>query len=265
MIGASRDSLDRVQQQLRARKGDLSALSSDLFAVAATVAREPMLLQTLADGGQPTGARQALVREVLAGKVTGDAIDVLADVVAARWSGTGDLIAAIEVLAAQAAFMSAGAKLTGIQDEVFLFGRVLDASAQLQMALTDPSTPAAAKSKVVTDLLTGKVDPLTLTVLAYFAANLRGRRVDAVIDELSQLAAAEGDQVVAEVRSVVELTADQRTRLAAVLERMTGKSIRLNTAIDPSIVGGVSVQIGEDIIDGTFTTRLAEARRALLA
>jgi F-type H+-transporting ATPase subunit delta len=63
----------------------------------------------------------------------------------------------------------------------------------------------------------------------------------------------------------VDLTAEQKTRLASVLERMTGKSVRLNTAIDPSIVGGVSVQIGEDIIDGTFTTRLAEARRALLA
>lgn len=265
MIGASRDSLERVQQSLRARKGDLSALSGDLFGVAAVIARESSLLQTLADGGQSVEARQALVRDVLGSKVSDAAIDVLADVVSARWSSPTDVVEAVELLAAQAAFVAAGKDLVKVQDEVFGFGRVIDASAQLQMSLTDPSTPAPAKAKVVGDLLDGKVHALTLSVLSYFASNLRGRRVDTVVDQLSALAAAESNQVVAEVRSVVELSAQQTQRLASALERITGASVRLNIAIDPSIIGGISVQIGEQIIDGTFTTRLAEARRALLA
>lgn len=265
MIGASRDSLERVQQSLRTRKGDLSALAGDLFAVASVIADQPALLQTLADSGQPVAARQSLVRDILAGKVTDGAVDVLTDIVAARWSSSADMVEAIEVVAAQSAFIAAGKKLAAIQDEVFGFGRVIDSSAALQMALTDPASSSSAKSKVVTDLLRGKVNDLTLTVLAYFASHLRGRRVDAVVDQLSALAAAEAHQVVAEVRSVIALSDKQAQRLVSALERLTGANVRLNVAVDPSIVGGVSVQIGEQIIDGTFTTRLAAARRALLA
>ena len=265
MIGASRDSLERVQVALRERKGDLSTLSSDVFAVASVISTEPALLQTLADGGQPVAARQAVVRDLLKGKSSNDAIDVVCDTVAARWSSGSDMVEALELLAAQAAFMAAGKKLGTVEDEVFLFGRAVDASAALQMALTDPSASVASKSALVRDLLKGKVDDLTLNVVDYFASHLRGRRIDAVIDQLSSLAAAQNDQVVAEVRSVVDLSEAQRKRLAAVLTKLTGKNVRLNVAIDASIIGGISVQIGDEVIDGTTATRLETARRALLA
>ena len=267
MIGASRESLAKIQESLSSRQGDLSTLSADLFAVASLIANEKSLRQTLADSGQPVAGRQALIKDILGGKVSVATIETLGDVVAGRWSSDGDLVDAVETLGAQAAFIAAdkSGNLDRVEDEIFKFGRAVDGSAELQMALTAPALSSATKATVVKDLLAAKVDASTLSVVTYFVSNLRGRRVDAVIDQLVALAAAQRNSVVAEVRSAIALDESQTKRLAAALAKITGKQVRVNVAIDKNVVGGISVKIGEEIIDGTVATRLEHARRALLA
>lgn len=267
MIGASRESLTKVQESLGSRQGDLSTLSLELFAVASLIADEKSLRQTLADSGQPVAGRQALIKDILGGKVSVATIEVLGDVVSKRWSSDSDLIDAVEILGAQAAFSAAqtSGSLDRVEDEIFMFGRALDASPELQMTLTAPSLAPASKAAVVKDLLSSKADAATLSVLAYFAANLRGRRVDSVVDQLTALAAEQRNQVVAEVTSAVALDESQTARLATALAKITGKQVRVNVAVEPSVIGGISVKIGEEIIDGTVATRLEHARRSLLA
>ncbi|NBV90115.1 MAG: F0F1 ATP synthase subunit delta [Actinobacteria bacterium] len=193
--------------------------------------------------------------------------EVVAAVVSQRWSSDSDLVDAIEILGAQSAFMAASGAgtLDRVESDIFHFGRAVDASAQLQMTLTDPAQSAAVKAAVVKDLLAGKVDAQASQVIAYFASNLRGRRVAAVIDLLSELAAGERNQVVAQVRSVIALDETQKTRLATALSKLTGKQVSVNVAIDPSVIGGISVKIGQDVIDGSVATRLESARRSLQA
>lgn len=267
MIGASRGSLARAQASLSARQGDLSTLSAELFAVVAAIANEKSLRQTLADSGQPEGARKALITDLLGNKVSAATLDVLGDIVTGRWSSDHDLVEAIETVASQAAFASAdkAGTLDRVEDEVFLFGRAIDASPELQMALTDPSLGSDAKAAIVGDLLGGKVDSVTLSVLKYYASNLRGRRVDAVVADLSDLAGETRNQSVAEVRSVVALDESQTRRLAAALSVIAGREVKVNVAIDPTVLGGISVKIGDQIIDGTVASRLENARRSLLA
>jgi F-type H+-transporting ATPase subunit delta len=269
MIGASRESLTAVQESLRSRtgQGDLSALSGQLLAVADVVAREKSLRLMLADGGQPVAARTGLIADVLGSHVDATTGEVVATVVSRRWSSDSDLIDALEILGAQAAFITADANgtLDRAENDIFHFGRVVDASAELQMTLTDPSVASDAKTSIVSDLLKGKVEAQTANVIAYFASHLRGRRVDAVIELLSDLAAAQRNQVVAEVRSVVALDESQITRLATALTKLTGKQVSINVAIDPTVIGGISVKIGQDVIDGSVATRLESARRSLLA
>lgn len=269
MIGASRESLTNVQETLRssAGQGDLSALSSQILAVATVLAGEKSLRLMLADSGQPNATRTALIADVLGSRVSQHTKDVVAAVVSQRWSSDSDLIDALEILGAQAAFMAAdqASTLTQTESDIFHFGRTVDASAQLQMSLTDPSLSPKVKADVVKDLLSGKASDLTVSVIAYFASNLRGRRVAAVIDLLGDLAAAERNQVVAQVRSVVALDEAQKLRLAAALTKITGKQVSVNVAIDPSVIGGISVKIGQDVIDGSVATRLESARRSLQA
>ena len=117
---------------------------------------------------------------------------------------------------------------------------------------------------VVKDLVAAAAAPATTVVLTHIAANLRGRRVDAAVDSLSNLAAAQRERIVAQVRVAIELSAEQRERMARALARLAGRDVRLNIAVDPSVVGGASVRIGDDVIDGTMVTRLTQARRTLV-
>jgi len=250
MIGSSRESLSVCREGLDARRGTagFTGLSGELFAAAGVLDSETQLRSVLADSGQPHSVREALVRQVFGGRVSELAIDVLVLVTGRRWASDLDLLLAIEQLADQAAFAVADAAgtLDATEEELFLFGRAVDSSPALQMALTDPAQSA------------------TQEVLQYAVGHLHGRRIDAVIDELCQLAAQQRERVVAEVRVAAALDAEQERRLAAALSTIKGRTVRLNVAVDPSVLGGVHVRIGDEVIDGTVASRMDQASRAVL-
>ena len=268
MIGSSRESLAACQEGLDARRQDagFAQLSGELFAIAGVLDREGALRNTLADSGQPHSVREGLVRQVFGGKVSDLAVDVLLFVVDRRWASDEDLVLALEQLADQAAFTVAegDGTLDATEEELFRFGRALDSSPALQMALTDPAQSASTKAAVVRDLLQGRSTATTQQVLEYAVGHLHGRRIDAVVDELCGLAAKQRERVVAEVRVAAPLDETQQRRLSEALSRLKGRTVRLNVAVDPSVLGGVHVRIGDEVIDGTVASRMEQARRALL-
>ena len=268
MHGASRASLARQADALDARRGSdgFAALPGELFAIAGLLDRETALRLTLADGGQPVAAREALVRQVLGGRVGDLAVDVLVGVVGERWSSDEDLVLAVEALADQAVFTVAEIEgtLDATEEELFRFGRAVDSSSELQMALTDPALPSASKAGIVADLLNGRSTAATRQVLEYAVEHLHGQRLDTVIDGLITLAAKQRDRVVAEVRVARPLEPSQEQRLAAALSALKGRNVRLNVAVDPTVLGGVHVTVGDEVIDGTVATRLEQARRVVL-
>ncbi|MFM9134003.1 MAG: ATP synthase F1 subunit delta, partial [bacterium] len=91
-----------------------------------------------------------------------------------------------------------------------------------------------------------------------------GRRIDAVVDDLADAAARQRQRIVAEVRVAQPLTEEQERRLAEALTRLKGRRVRLNVAVDPDVLGGVHVTVGDEVIDGTVASRLEQARRAVL-
>ena len=268
MLGSSRDSLAACQEGLDARRQDVGfpQLSADLFAVASLLDREGQLRSTLADAGQPAAVREGLVRQIFDSRVSALAADIVRMVVDHRWSDDGDLVLALEQLAVQAAFTVAEADgtLDASEEELFLFGRALDSSSALQMALTDPSQTAQTKADIVRDLLGGRATPTSAAVLEYSVGHLHGRRIDSVVDELCALAARQRERVVAEVRVAAPLTEPQQQRLADILSRLKGRTVRLNVAVDSEVLGGVHVKIGDEVIDGTIASRMEQARRAIL-
>jgi F-type H+-transporting ATPase subunit delta len=268
MLGASRDSIARQSQALDARRTEagFAGLADELYAVADLLGDQTQLRNALADAGQPVPAREGLVRELLGSRVSPLALEVLVGVVGERWSADDDLVMAIERLAAQAAFTVAESdgSLDATEEELFRFGRALDASPELQMALTDPAQGAAVKSAIVTDLLTGRATPATMQVLRYAVGHLHGQRIDSVVDQLVDLAASQRSRVVAEVRVAAPLDPEQARRLADVLSRLKGRTVRVNVAVDPAVLGGVFVKVGDEVIDGTVAAKLEQARRVIL-
>lgn len=269
MLGASRESFATLRASVDARRAEpgFSSVPSDLLAVAAVLGREKSLRQALADSGQPVELRAGIAGSLFTGKISPESMAVLTDIVSARWSNDGDLVDGVERLGAQAAFTVAetDGSLDRIEDELFTFGRALDQSPELQMALTDPSLGADRKAAVVRQLVGGTASPTTVQVLEYAAGNLRGRRPASAVEEFARLASEQRQRVLAEVRSAIALTDEQQVRLASALTRLQGREVRVNVVVDPEVVGGIVVRVGDDVIDGSVANRLEQARRAVFA
>ena len=236
MNGSSRESLDVLQESLAATPPgtDLAGVSADLLAVASLLSATPSLRSTLADGGISTTARTGVVEQLLSTQLTPAGLTTTTAIATSRWSSESDLVEAYETLGTQAALIQAqnDGTLDSVEDDLFRFGRALDASPELQLTLTDPALSGDRKAAVVRDLV-GSASPTTGTLLTFVASHLDGRSPQTAVRRLSELAAAQRDQVRADVTSAVELTAEQSQRLSAVLQRLTGRKIVLNVVVEP--------------------------------
>ena len=266
MSSASLANRAALRREVDARAGACSmAVAGELLDVAALLDAEKSLRDALVDAGVPVEARTTLVSDLFATKVLPATAELLAAAVAARWADAGDLVAAVEELGALVAFTAAEAdgSLDAVEEELFLFGRSVDANPELQMALTDPALEPSAKAAIARDLV-AKGTPITALLLGHIAANLRGRRVDTAVNALCNLAAAQRERIVAQVTVAVALDDAQHERLARALARFAGREVRINVAVDPSVIGGASVRLGDEVIDGTMLTRLSQARRVIV-
>ena len=267
MFGSSRESLASLRSKLQARHSDasLSTVASELLAVAGTLAQEKALRVALADAGTAASTRAAIVSDVFGGKVAATTADIVTEAISVRWSHDRDLVQALETLGTQAACIAAQAAgaLDAVEEEIFMFGRAVAGSSDLQMALTNPSLPATAKVGIVESLLAGKASDTARTLLTYRIGNLRGARIDTAVEELLAIAADQRQRLVAEVTSAVVLSDNQESRLSAALSTITGRDINVNVIVDRTVLGGIQVRIGDDLIDGTVASRLEAASRAL--
>ncbi|MFI9553299.1 F0F1 ATP synthase subunit delta [Nonomuraea endophytica] len=267
MRGLSRTSLAEVEERFNAAAGsaDLGALSDELFAVADLLDREHGLRRALSDPARPAGQKAETLRSLLQGKVSDATLSTVEAAVAARWSRAGDLTDVLERLGVVAAAAEAEGqgKLDDVEDELFRFGRIVAANPELRRALTDPSAPAEGKQQLLRDLLGGKVAPSTLRLFTQLAVHPRGRNLEGGLEEFGQLVAQQRQRLVAVVRSAVALSEEQKQRLTAWLRGSYGRDVHLNVEVDPRVLGGFSVRIGDEIIDTTIVGRIEEVRRRL--
>jgi F-type H+-transporting ATPase subunit delta len=185
--------------------------------------------------------------------------------VSARWSAPRDLADAAEELGVKALSVAAeeAGLLDDLEDDLFRFGRVVAAQPQLRFALSDPYLPADRKREVLDALLEGKVGPAAKRLITESAIHPRGRSLEGSLDAFAKLAAERRQRLVAEVRVASVLTKRQQDRLTAALAALYGHQVHLNIVLDPQVLGGMSVQVGDEIIDASVASRLADLRRRL--
>ena len=149
-----------------------------------------------------------------------------------------------------------------VEDEIYRFSQVLQSSEELKSTLSDASIPSARRQQIVEDLLDGQVTQTTVALVSMIVAAGMGGDIKAIADKVVGLGAESRDKAVAEVYSVVDLSSDQQQRLAAALKSATGKDVEMKIIIDESVMGGLLVQIEDEVIDGTVRTRLKQLREA---
>lgn len=267
---ASREALAAAQTRLDtvidgAPATELEQTGDDLFAVLRLLLSEINLRRSLTDPAVPGSARSRLADQLLNGKIGRQALDVVSELVATRWSQSSDVVEALETLARQATLGVAdkSGQLENVEDELFRFGRILDREPRLNSLLSDVSTAADERVGLLKTVLGDKVSPVTAKLLGQTVRTPRGRSIDLAAEELSELASARRDRYVAHVRTAVRLAAEQEQRLADALSRLYGRQISLQVELDPDLLGGLVVRVGGELIDGSIAGKLAAARRQL--
>jgi F-type H+-transporting ATPase subunit delta len=267
MRGASRASYAELRDALGAvavGPATSEQIGDQLFAVVRLLDSEHGLRRALADPTKPSAEKADVARRLLHGRVSEATEGLIADAAAARWATPGDFADAVEQLAIEALTLAAqyGGTLDDLEDDLFRFNRLVSAQPGLRSALIGPTGPDA-KESLLANLLTNKISGPSLSLITQVLTHPRGRSPQAVLDLAASIAARRREQLIAVVRVATELSAAQRQRLLDTLIAAYGRGVHLNLVHDPTVIGGLSVQIGDELIDGTAASRLAEVRRRL--
>jgi F-type H+-transporting ATPase subunit delta len=256
---------DRLTGQPRAAGDELDGLAEELFAVARLLEGQPTLRRALSDPSGKPEDRAALARRLLDGKVSRAALDLVETMARQRWSRPLDLVEAAEILATEAALDGADARgeLDSVEDELFRFGRIVAGDPDLSRVLSDRAASSEGKAALLDRLLARKVSPVTALLLRNVLTGSHVGTAEVAVERLSETASARRGQSVAHVISAVELTAAQEQRLTQLLGRLYGRTIGLQVTVDPEVLGGLIIRVGDEVIDGSVVHRLEAAGRRL--
>jgi F-type H+-transporting ATPase subunit delta len=188
--------------------------------------------------------------------------------VSERWSDSPDLIVAVQHIARQAFLVRAegAGQIDEVADQLFWFSRILDAEPRLGTLLGDTTVPAEGRVQLLRNVLGSagqNVNPIAAALLAQTVELLQGEPADEAILRLAGVAVARHGEVVARVSAAAELSDTQRTRLTEVLTRVYGNPVTVQTHVDPELLGGLAISVGDEVIDGTLSSRLARAQTQL--
>lgn len=263
MGSATREAVASSRAALAALGGPIDlATGESLFAAGRAIGDSSQLLSALADPSADAAAKATLVSRVFSAAVTPNALDLLQAIAAERWSSHGDLLAGIEELGLRATALS-GAGDGSIEGELFAFGTTVSSDSELELALASKLGPAEAKAGLVDALLTGKVSAQTLAIVRHLVQQPRGRRIGELLRHAATIVADQAGTTIANVTSASALAPAQLDRLKKSLADRYGRALTINQIVDGSVVGGLRVQIGDDVIDGSIATRLADLRLQL--
>jgi F-type H+-transporting ATPase subunit delta len=242
-------------------------LGEELFAILGVLDEEAGLRRALSDSSRPVEARAELARRLFGDQVSDATLSLFTSMCESRWSSSADLASAVEEIAvtAFAAAAERARHLDDLEDQLFRFGRVVMSVPELRTVLSNLTIPAQYKRQLLDTLLEGKVTADSRALIGEAAEHTRGRSVDMTLDRYAQWTAQWRQRLIAVARVAIALTERQRGRLIAALEGVYGHEIHLDVIVDPRVEGGISVQIGDEFIDGSVASRLGALRRRLAA
>ena len=280
-------------------EGALADAGAELHAVADLVEGNNALLLAVNDGSVAVASRRAVLDALLTGKARPEVVRLVhqavsvvpaGEVVASfRWMGTR-----LEQVAARPAATAAEpfdedilgrlgsrnrvsgyaaavfeslttADLEEIEDQLFRFARTVEADRKLRHALGDRDLPVVVRQDVIGRLLDGKALPATVRLAKYATRGGRARDIVATLDALVEDAARARGWRVARVQAASPVGDDQQHALGDALAVLTGHPVDLQVTVEPLLLGGVVVQVGDLLVDSSTRHRLDELKEHVLA
>lgn len=258
---------ERFEAAVAESGADAAAIGDSLLSVVDVLSARATVRRALVSTGRTPESRVELANQIFRGKINDQALKVVDAAIQQRWSRPSEFTGALAELGLQAHLASAEAnnRLPSVEDEVFRFNQLLRRESSLRSALTDRVAPDASKQQLLSGLLDGKATPETIRLIRYAVVERRQGSVENQLERISELAAARAKRRVAVVYVAAPLSQEHQERLQRALSAQAGTEVQLNVVVDPTVVGGIKVEIGDDVVDGTVLTRLDVARRQLAA
>jgi len=236
-------------------------VARELFAAVGAVNGSAQLSGALSDSSAPAAARGALVTAVFGSTNREATVSLLRRAAEQRWSTAAEFVDGLEELAVRAATVADAS--ADIEGELFQFSRTVASNGELELALGGRLGDASGKASLVSTLLDGRSSAPTALIVSSLVQNSRGRRVRSLLRRAESIVADQRSSIVATVYAAAALNGEQQTRLQNALRARYGSAVTLNTVIDPTVVGGLRVQVADDVIDASVSARLADLRQRI--
>ncbi|BCW19613.1 F0F1 ATP synthase subunit delta [Pseudarthrobacter enclensis] len=273
MAGVSSESLATALAALEGKLPTASLqLAKELFGILGMVDSSAGLRRALTDPSRNGDEKSALVRQLVGGKVSADAADIAGGLASSRWASARDIGDALETLAATVVISVAENKsavsasgITGLEElenDLFSFNQAVASNHEVQRALSEPQASAAAKAALAEKLVPG-VSEEAKVLITQAVSQPRGIKPTRLVERFAELAAKRQQRWIATVSVTRPLSQTQQARLQAGLNALYGRELKINVNVDPALIGGIRVQVGDEVLDASVMTRLGELQRQL--
>jgi F-type H+-transporting ATPase subunit delta len=273
MAGVSSESLTAALVALEAKLSNASLqLANELFGILATVDSSAGLRRALTDPSRSSDEKSALVKQLFGGKVSTDAVEIASGLAGSRWASARDIGDALETLAASVVIAVAENKsavsasgitgLEALENDLFSFIQAVDSSHEVQRALSEPQASPAAKIALAEKLVSNASEEAKV-LIGLAVSQPRGLKVTKLVRRFAELAAKRQQRWIATVSVARPLTETQFSRLQSGLNALYGRELKVNLKVDPALIGGIRIQVGDEVVDASVIARLGQLNRQL--
>lgn len=261
MGSASRDAVVAAKLALSRQSGVTLETGEQLLSAGRDIAGSSQLRALLADPSVEASEKSGLIGRIF-GSLSPAAASLLGSVVSDRWSSPDQLLDGIEEVGIRAIASSAGPQ-SDLEAELFAAAQAVASDPDLELAVGSTLAEPSVKAAIVDRLFGSKLSASGVAIVRHLVQSPRGRRIGALLATAAAIVADEGGRFVATVTAAAPLTDAQLTRLSGALSAQYGGEPRIQVIVDPSIVGGLRVQVRDEVVDGTVAARLSDLRLQL--
>lgn len=254
-LAASREALDALGTQVTVTTGE------QLLNAGRVIGDSAQLRGLLANPATGAADSSAIIASVF-GSFDESTRTVLTTAATATWSSPDEFVAGLEELGLRALAVSAPVNST-VEQELFSFAAAVSSDDELELALGNKLGAGDPKLALIDTLLGSNASAQSRAIVRHVVQQPRGRSLRQSLATAAAIIADVADKSIATVTTAVPLAPAQLTRLESALAARYGRAVRINTTVDPALLAGIRVQIGDDVIDGSVASKLNELRLQL--
>ena len=265
---ADRESRDSLAPKLRDTREEAWRIGNELFAITSLLDHNVRVERALTDLSRPAEDKVAVLNTLLGDQAHPMTMEIMTDLVARRFSRVSDIANAVEDFGVDAMMYYADAQGTTLQVSIELaqlHSSLLNLSV-VRSKLYDDSVSSETRVKFFRALFADKdFDKVTMRLAEHATCNLRNRRYLATIQWLINKFSRHMGESMVTVTTATPLTDEQIGKLIAIYSKKVGRGVHINSVVDPTVLGGMRVQVGDEVTDNTVIAQLDHLQRTVKA